>query len=192
MPIAIAKTLYLGGREPVFEVDTRFKVTVPAYWPPALHQVNPNAGALLVSIGYGTIDTRLLKRVFPELPDEKISAFHHNGVVTPGDWPDLVREVRDWLRGSIEASSAPELHLFYRGPVAAGPLIGAMAVGRKPLVAHSLDGETGAYHPAYRSSARCETIRQFGKIHRAAVGTTNEQPPPCQDSGGSLVRSPHV
>lgn len=154
LPIAIVETLYLAGNEPVFEVDTRFKVTVPAYRQPSRQQVNPNAGALLVSIGYGTIDPRLVQTTFPELTSEKISAYHHGGVVTPGDWPDLIRDLRDWLRGSIEASNAPELHLFYRGPVAVGPLIGAMAVGRKPLVVHSFDEEAGAYHPAYRVDRR--------------------------------------
>jgi hypothetical protein len=40
--------------------------------------------------------------------------------------------------------------LFYRGPVAFGPLIGAIAAGRKPLVVYYFDEDEGVYRSAYR------------------------------------------
>jgi hypothetical protein len=63
-------------------------------------------------------------------------------------------EIGDWfkvtVRGCIELPSFKELHLFYRGPVAFGPLIGAIASGRKPLVVYYFDEDEGVYRSAYR------------------------------------------
>lgn len=45
---------------------------------------------------------------------------------------------------------ARPFHLFYRGPVAFGPLIGAIAAGRKPFVVYYFDEEENVYRSAYR------------------------------------------
>jgi len=54
----------------------------------------------------------------------------------------------------MEDPQFQEFHLFYRGPVAIGPLIGAMAVGRKPLVVYSYDEDLSVYQSAYRVDRR--------------------------------------
>jgi hypothetical protein len=157
IPKAIEQTLALAGVEPVFEADSWFKVTVPAYRLPARQStgeaVNPDAGILIISIGHGTIDTAVVRRSHPalkEIADARILTYHNPGLVTEVRWPELVRDLRNWLRDVMEDPRFHEFHLFYRGPVAVGPLIGAMAIGRKPIVVYSYDEESAAYRAAYR------------------------------------------
>ena len=165
LPRAIEDTRELTGVEPKFEVGFSFKVTVPAYLPPSLklptppaEPVGPQAGVLLISIGNGTIDTELVRRsvaAFRENGDERFRSFHHAGLVTGEEWPELIRELRNWLRRCLEESRFQEFHLFYRGPVAVGPLIGALAIGSKPLVVvYSYDSDSSAYRIGYRVDKR--------------------------------------
>jgi len=161
IPKAIEQTIAVAGTEPIFEADTWFMVTVPAYQPPSrkpmAEAVGPEAGALLISIGHGTIDAGLVRRshvAFREMADERILSYHYPGLVVAERWPELIREFRNWLRDCMEAPQFQELHLFYRGPVAVGPLIGAMAVGRKPLVVYFHDEESALYRFAYRVDRR--------------------------------------
>ena len=161
IPKAIEETLAIAGTEPMFESDSWFKVTVPAYRPRARENTEPvvlaEAGVLMISIGHGTIDPALVRRSHPgfrEIPGDRILSYHYAGVVIPDRWPDLIHEFRDWLRDCMESSQFQELHLFYRGPVAVGPLIGAMAVGRKPLAVYFFDEEAAVYRFAYRVDRR--------------------------------------
>lgn len=161
IPKAIKETLAVAGAELVFEVDTWFKVTVPAYQPPlrepAEEVVNADAGVLLISIGYGTIDVGLVQRSHPaflQISDERIRAYHYPGLVERERWPELIHEFRNWLRDCMETPRFQEFHLFYRGPVAVGPLIGALAAGRKPLIVYFYDEESTQYRFAYRVDRR--------------------------------------
>ena len=61
-----------------------------------------------------------------------------------------MRELRNWLLESIDDSRFQEFHLFYRGPVATGPLIGAVAAGTKPLIVYFYDEDESLYRFAYR------------------------------------------
>jgi len=158
---AIEETIAVAGVEPIFEIDDWFKVTVPAYRPPsrksAAEPVSPEAGVLLISIGHGTIDVGLVRRshtAFRDIADERIRSYHYSGLVVAEQWPELIREFRNWLRDCMEDPQFQEFHLFYRGPVAIGPLIGAMAVGRKPLVVYSYDEDLSVYQSAYRVDRR--------------------------------------
>ena len=156
-----ATAFAVAGVEPIFEADDWFKVTVPAYRPPSRHwieeSVSPEAGILLISIGHGTIDLALLRRshaAFMEISNERTRSYHYPGLVAAEQWPDMIREFRNWLRNCMEESKFQEFHLFYRGPVAIGPLIGAMAVGRKPLIVYSYDEDLALYRFAYRVDRR--------------------------------------
>jgi ATP-dependent DNA helicase RecG len=157
IPRAVQETTALAGSEPTFEVGDWFKVTVPAYTPPALRlegePVNPGSGVLVISIGYGTIELEIIRRsnaAFRDLREDRLRTYNHSGVVVGEQWQVVLRDLRAWLRGCFELPSFKELHLFYRGPVAFGPLIGAIASGRKPLVVYYFDEDEGVYRSAYR------------------------------------------
>jgi ATP-dependent DNA helicase RecG len=166
IPKAIEQTLAVAGAEPTFEADSWLKVTVPAYQLPARQSaeeaVSPEAGALIVSIGEGTIDVGAVRRTHLALnamPDERVLVYQRKGRVTAAQWPELIRDLRNWLWDAMEDRRFQEYHLFYRGPVAAGPLIGSMAVGRKPLVVYYYDEEASLYWPAYRLDRRLRQER---------------------------------
>ena len=115
------------------------------------------AGILLISIGYGTIDPSLVRRsdpAFQEMTDDRIRTYRHPGIVAAEQWRELIREVRNWLRDCMEDPQFHEFHVFYRGPVAVGPLIGAVAVGRKPLVVYAYEEDASLYRLAYRLDRR--------------------------------------
>jgi hypothetical protein len=157
IPKAIQETVLVAGDAPDFHVDTWFKVTIPAYRPPALRTqaplASPGAGVLIVSIGHGTIDTEIIRRSnsgFRDLRDEQLCIYEHAGVVSGDQWSHIALELRDWVRNQLELPQFKEFHLFYRGPVAFGPLLGAVAVGRRPVVVYYFDEEEGVYRSAYR------------------------------------------
>jgi ATP-dependent DNA helicase RecG len=161
LPRAIEETKAVAGAEPLFDVDSWFKVTVPAYRPPVTQTldtaVGAEAGALLISIGFGTIDPILVRRshaAFASMSSDSILSYHHPGFLTGDQWPELIRELRNWLRDRMEDARFQEFHVFYRGPVAVGPMIGAMSVGRKPLVLYSYNEDAGLYLLAYRLDRR--------------------------------------
>ena len=157
LPRAIRETLAIAGSEPRFEIDNWFRVMVPAYYPePDLvtttEPVALDDMALMISVGRGTIDRKLIARSVPEfatMPSERIQSFHNRHFVEGEQWVELVRELRDWLQMHAENPQVRELHLFFRGPIAIGPLIGAM-MRRKPFVVYSYDEEALIYRRIYR------------------------------------------
>ncbi len=160
---AIEDTKALTGQELKFDVGAWFNVTVPAYQPPSWkptsteEAVSPQAGTLLISIGFPPIDAGLVRRsvtAFQDIGDERIRSYHHPGLVEVEQWPDLIREFRSWLRDCMGEVRFQEFHLFYRGPLAVGPLIGALAIGSKPLVVYYYDRDFGLYRFAYRVDLR--------------------------------------
>ena len=119
IPVAIKTTLEMSGKLPIFEVGAWFKVTVPAYNPPSRRNteevVGPEAGALLISFGRGTIDLGIVRRSHPafrKIADERIRSFHHPGLVSEKGWPEIMRELRNWLLESIDDSRFQEFHLL--------------------------------------------------------------------------------
>ena len=158
IPRAIEETVRVAGIEPKFETDAAmFKVTVPAYQPPIRklmdEEISPEAGALLISIGHGTIEKSLLHKSyegFRRMSEDRVRTYHYEGLVVGEQWAELIRELRNWLRDCMDDPQFQELHLFYRGPVAIGPLIGAMSVSRKPLIVYFHDEDTNLYRFAYR------------------------------------------
>ncbi len=157
IPKAIKETLATAGGEPEFAITDWFKVTIPVYQPPKvrtlMEPVNHGSGVLVISVGYGTIAIETVRRshqAFRDIVDDRVHEFSHEGVLAGFQWNDVATQVRDWVRQYCESPTYRELHLFYRGPVAFGPLIGAVAVGRKPMVVYYYDEEEGIYNSAYR------------------------------------------
>ena len=102
----------------------------------------------MVSIGYGTIDIGTIRRshhAFEGSAEDRIFSYSYNGVVRAEQWQTVLRELRDWLRSTMEQPKFEEFHLFFRGPIAFGSLIGAIAAGRKPLVVYHFDEDEGLY-----------------------------------------------
>ena len=156
---AIEDTKELTGVEPKFEVGSSFKVTVPAYAPPSLRltpreeSVSPHAGILSVSIGHGIIDPEVIRgsnTLLRDIAEEAIFCYRESNIIMPEQWPDLIHELRNWIRDRMEDSRFHELHLFYRGPVALGPLFGALSVARKPLAVYVHDDSSNLYLFIYR------------------------------------------
>lgn len=156
IPFAIEQTIALAGVAPLFKSDAWFKATIPASNPTATmpeQEVNPSSAVLSISIGYGNIDVGTIRRSHPAFRDlnaERLFPFSYPDVVIGDEWPTVAQQLRDWLRKTLELGELTEFHLFYRGPVAFGPLIGAMAAGRKPMVVYYYDEETGIYRAVYR------------------------------------------
>jgi hypothetical protein len=48
----------------------------------------------------------------------------------------LAREIRNRIRPCLDDPAIERFHLFYRGPVAIPPLLGALFAGHRPLVVY--------------------------------------------------------
>lgn len=152
-----------GSPPPVFEFDgerTYFTVTLPIHpavarkdegRPKKAQPAGPD-GLLLVSIGGESIRA-VVDQSLPELDLEQAEVLVDLAVseYVEADHEHLEKEarrIRNALRLRVEDPAVERLHLFYRGPVALAPLIGAVAASaRKPLVVYHY--EKGRYVPAY-------------------------------------------
>ena len=78
---------------------------------------------------------------------EVVGEFVKDEYVKLPDLTALVEDIRDRARAWAEDSRYSRLHLFYRGPVVIGPLLGRLLASAKPLVVYHF--EDGEYYPAY-------------------------------------------
>jgi ATP-dependent DNA helicase RecG len=161
IPKIVQETVAVAGQEPRFDLGSWFRVTIPAFQPALLKsnvdRIGLQAGVLVISIGYDTIDPDIIRRSHPDferLEDDRLRSFEYGRMVAEEQWQVVYRELRDWLRDCLEMSQFKEFHVFYRGPLAFGPLIGALAVGRKPVVIYYFDEEDVVYRSAYRIDRR--------------------------------------
>lgn len=149
-----------GSPPPRFEFDgerTYFRVVLPIHpgsAPPAPtpRPVGLREGLVLVSLGVES----LRPIVEASLRDLGLSgakivvdlAEPEYLDTDPGSLEAAAKQLRNALRDPIEDPEVLRLHLFYRGPIAMGPLLGAMfAASKKPVVVYHY--HDGRYIPAY-------------------------------------------
>jgi MinD-like ATPase involved in chromosome partitioning or flagellar assembly len=90
------------------------------------------------------------------------------------NWLLLATQLRDHLKKAVEDAQYERLHLFYRGPVVLGPLVGAMTAPYKPLAIYYFDD--GRYRLAYeldrallKSQGRQEAARPEPAGYRRGI-----------------------
>lgn len=164
LPKIREETFLLAGRQPDFHIDAAtFTVVIPAR-DPLLIARNGSApplasdrdGLVLVSIGGPSIRRSvessseelglqqarvLVDFALPEYVDTKTHP-----------WDLEARRLRSEIREKIESPEIDRLHLFYRGPVALAPLLGALIAPVKPLFVYHF--ENGRYTLAYTLDRR--------------------------------------
>ena len=149
-----------GSPPPRFEFDeerTYFRVVLPIHprsAPPTL-PLRPEGireGLVLVSLG----DKSRRPVVEASLSDLGLSgakivvdfAEPEYLDTDPASLEAAARRIRNALRDPIEDPEVQQFHLFYRGPIAMGPLLGAMfPASKKPVVVYHY--HEGRYTPAY-------------------------------------------
>jgi hypothetical protein len=160
IPKAIKETIAMAGVEPVFEADSWFKVTVPAYNPSPSKRseevISPQAGALLISIGFGVIEAGLVHRSSSvpgngRRPNSHLPLSWSRGVGTMAGVDPRAEKHASGLYGGRSVSGVSSV-LPRTG--SARPLIGAMAVGRKPLIVYFYDEDSSLYRFGYRLDRR--------------------------------------
>ncbi len=71
----------------------------------------------------------------------------------PEHWESVAKRIRNAVKKSIEEPGVGRLHLFYHGPLAIAPLLGALlASSAKPTLVYHY--ENGRYVPAYTIDRR--------------------------------------
>ncbi|XVV17309.1 helix-turn-helix domain-containing protein [Actinoplanes sp. CA-131856] len=96
-------------------------------------------GVAVVSIGGRSI-RQSVEAALPELSLEDaefVGQFVHEGYVGPDDFQQLAGTIRDQVRQWPDARVS-RLNLFYKGPVALGPLLGAL-LGTTSLAVYHLE-----------------------------------------------------
>lgn len=149
-----------GSPPPRFEFDearTYFRVVLPIHPGAAPPERGPRPasghdGLVLVSIGAESIQPV----VQASLSALELSAARVLVDYTVPDYLDTeperfeaeAKRIRNDLRDRIEDPEVARLHLFYRGPIAMGPLLGAiLATAAKPVVVYHY--HDGRYSRAY-------------------------------------------
>lgn len=154
-----------GSPPPHFEFDeerTYFRVVLPIHpkaTPRASHPrpVAARDGLVIVSIGAESIQPAV-QATLPdlELSDARVLIDHSAPDyldAEPERFEAEAKRIRNALREPIEDPAVARLHLFYRGPVAMAPLLGAMlAAASKPVVVYHY--HDGRYAPAYTLDRR--------------------------------------
>lgn len=149
-----------GSPPPRFEFDeerTYFRVVLPIHpgaAPPAsrLRTAARRDGLVLVSIGAESIQPVVEASLAAlELSDARVLIDHSAPDYLDADperFEAEAKRIRNALREPIEDPEVAQLHLFYRGPVAIGPLLGALlATSAKPVVVYHY--HDGRYTRAY-------------------------------------------
>ncbi|MCG8422251.1 MAG: putative DNA binding domain-containing protein [Proteobacteria bacterium] len=160
----IDESVAVSGKQPEFRVEhSRFGVVLFAYRtaliPASERGSTPvlpgQAGILLVSVGAPSIRPMVensiaglgLDRahVLLDFVADYIEA-------RPEPWSAEATRLRNELNRVVENPQYGQLHLFYRGPVALAPLIGAVIAPIKPLFLYHI--EDGRYFHAYTLDRR--------------------------------------
>jgi len=155
IPKILEETRRLSGAPPQFRIDRgSFEVEIPAgrAITPAALDDSPSKGReglILISIGGASIDGAVGK-CLPDLglEDARVLVDFALPDYVEGleSWKLQARTLRNEVRRWIDNPEIDQLHLFYRGPVALAPLLGALVVPAKPLVVYHY--ENGRYSPA--------------------------------------------
>jgi ATP-dependent DNA helicase RecG len=156
-----------GSPPPRFEFDqdrSYFTVVLPVH-PAAAAAAGATVpaapagadGLLLISIGAESLRPVVERSLdelgldgAPVLVDVQVSDYVE---ADREHFEDQARRLRDAVKKHVEQPGIERLHLFYRGPVALAPLLGALAASStKPLVVYHY--EQGRYVPAYTLDRR--------------------------------------
>jgi ATP-dependent DNA helicase RecG len=163
VPTIHRETLEVAERPPEYLVDAmQVTAVLPAYQPPppSPRPSPPRSGPLteareglvLISIGANSIRPSVDASRAP-LALEGIDvvmdlALPGHMDTSPEGWQQVIKRLRAEFTRLLDDPSLSRLHLFYRGPIAILPLLGALIVNAKPLrVYHHHDG--GSYSLAY-------------------------------------------
>jgi len=149
-----------GSPPPLFQFDaerTYFTLVLPihpaAVRPATSRPMTGQEGLVLISVGGESIRPAVEESL-------ESSSLRQARVLVDLALPDYVerwdavaRQVRDAVRKGIEAPGVGRLHLFYHGPLALAPLLGALAASSsRPTVVYHF--EHGRYGPAYTIDRR--------------------------------------
>lgn len=166
IPTIHRETLEIAERPPEYNVDaTRVTAVLPAYQPPppSPRPSPPQSGSLagaregliLISIGGNSIRPGVESaRKSLSLDDvEVVMDFALPQYITsPEGWTQIVKRLRAELTRLVDDPTLSRIHLFYKGPIAIPPLIGALIASAKPLLVYQY--ESGSYSLAYTLDRR--------------------------------------
>ncbi len=152
----ITETRATAGRDPqILPSPTEFEVKIPAFRPVplsprAIENGETGQGLILISVGGDSIRP-VVEHSLPELglqgADVLVDFASPEYIRDVPRWESEAMKIRDSIRACVEDPRYSRLHLFYRGPVAIAPLLGALITPAKPLVVYHY--EAGRYTPAY-------------------------------------------
>ena len=150
-----------GSPPPEFRFDDErsyFTVVLPIHPEAAPRSADPVAVAsgadalLLISLGAQSIRP-VVERSLATLGLEDARVLVDDSVAGHVDPGAEARRLREPIRRAVEDPEVGRLHLFYRGPLAVVPVLGALiASSAKPLVVYHY--EDGRYRPAYTMDRR--------------------------------------
>ncbi|NJL30091.1 MAG: hypothetical protein HC897_20450 [Thermoanaerobaculia bacterium] len=164
LPKILEDTYLLAGRQPELHADAAtFTVAIPARTPLLIARngeapplASERDGLILVSIGGPSIRPSV-ERSSEELGLQEARVLVDFALPEYVDakkhpWDVEARHLRGEIRAQIESPTIDRLHLFYRGPVALAPLLGALIAPVKPLFVYHF--ENGRYSLAYTLDRR--------------------------------------
>ncbi len=167
VPTIHRETLEVAERPPEYVVDaTQVTAVLPAYQPPPPSPrpspppsgplPEPREGLLLISLGANSIQPAVeASRASLALEGiDVVMDFALPGYVdtSPEGWQQVIKPLRAEVTRLLDDPSLTRLHLFYRGPGAILPLLGALIVNAKPLRVYHYEG--GSYSLAYELDRR--------------------------------------
>ena len=161
IPTVISETMAVAGREPeISPGENDFTVVVPAF-----KSVAPiegpirepgREGLLLIAVGGKSIRP-MVEASVADLglqEAELLLDFAEPSYVEPTSerWEEVAKEIRNRVMACLDDPEIDRFHLFYRGPVAIPPLLGALFAGHRPLVVYHR--HNSHYVPAYTLDRR--------------------------------------
>jgi ATP-dependent DNA helicase RecG len=158
----LTETRAVAGRDPeILPSSTELEVKIPAFRPAPLtpggieNGQTGGQGLILISVGGGSIRP-VVEHSLPELglqgAEVLVDFASPEYIKDMPRWEAEAVKIRDSIRTWVEDPHYSRLHLFYRGPVAIAPLLGALITPAKPLVVYHY--EDGRYTPAYTLDRR--------------------------------------
>lgn len=142
------------------ETRTYFTATLPIHpdYRPTLHNYpSGQDGLIMISLGAESIRPGVERslegsglRQAKVLLDLALSGYVEP---LPEHWEAMAKRIRNAVKKCIDEPGVERLHLFYHGPLAIAPLIGALtASSAKPTLVYHYD--KGRYNPAYTMDRR--------------------------------------
>ncbi len=147
--VALARALRVPLEEFVAPGDGQ-----PAVIRPGSRGPGEGQGVILISIGSPSIRPSvepLLPGLFLE-GAEFLAEYLHEEYIAVDDIQQVAQRLRDQARTWASDPRFARLHLFFRGPVALGPLLGAVLASARPVAVYHHEG--GRYALAYTIDRR--------------------------------------